>query len=205
MGLNGYQLFIRHEDPRDVEAAIRAYVAKRGVEGVVNPDADEPSPKLAARSERTFALSPPVHGTIAVWEDGSWSDRRMAQYLSKALDTEAVWLMLSDVTDSWAYARYERGEEKGRAHETPKDLYGDAERFAEEQSLPFAFDYLPEPGEDPAMAGYLEQLKADGFFDVVPRAETDDGEAEEPQEAEEPESQLDALRDQLVEFTVEVK
>src|SRR5829696_3207829 len=147
MGLNGYQLFVRHADQDDVEKAIRAYVDEHGVEGVVNPDKDEPSKKLAKRKQRTFALSPPVDGTIAVWEDGSWSDRRMAQHLSKALDTEAIWLMLNDATDSWAYARYEHGEEKEREHDEPKDLYGDAERFASEQGLPFAFEYLPEPDE----------------------------------------------------------
>ena len=202
MGLNGYQLFVRHDDPGRVEAAIREYVAEHGVEGVVNPDEDRPSSKLAARTERTFALSPPVKGTIAVWEDGSWSDRRMAQHLSRALDTEVVWLMLNDATDSWAYARYESGEEKDRAHESPQDLYGDAERFAQQEELPYAFEYLPEVGEDPAMAEVTRRLQAEGFFDVKPI----DGGDDEPEPDEEPEqeaeSALHSVRDDLVTFTV---
>lgn len=202
MGLNGYQVFVRHDDPGEVEAAIRDYVAEHGVEGVIDPDGDRPSPKLAAREQRTFALSPPVKGTIAVWEDGSWSDRRMAQHLSRALGTEAIWLMLNDATDSWAYARYERGEEKERAHESPKDLYGDAERFAQQEDLPFAFEYLPEAGEDPAMAELTRRLQEEGFYDVKPVDAGQDEPEPDEEPVDEPESALDAVRDDLVTFTV---
>lgn len=220
--MNGYQLYVFHDDPRAVERAIREYIAEHGASSIVNPDADEPSPDLAKREERTFALAPAKGGWIAVWEDGSWSDRRMAQELSDALGTEAIWLMLSDVTDSWAYARYENGEERERAHEQPKDLYGAAQRFAREHGLPYALEYLPDPNEDADYAEFEKQLREEGFFDSEPSAaELDadweaaetgtDEEVELPgdDEDEEPEQgpgagELDAVRDDLVEFSVRV-
>ena len=214
MAANGYQLFVRHDDVPAVERAIRAYVDEHGASSIVNPDEDKPSPDLAERDERTFALSPPRGGWIAVWEDGSWSDRRMARQLSDALDTEAIWLMLSDVTDSWAYARYENGDERERAHEQPKDLYGAAQRFAREHGLPFALEYLPDPNEDADYAEFEKQLEAEGFFDSEPSTEDwdaaetgSDEEVELPAEEEEPgpgAGELDAVRGDLVEFSVRV-
>jgi hypothetical protein len=224
VGVNGYQLFVRLDDVPAVERAIRAYVAEHGASSIVNPDADEPSPDLAERDERTFALSPPEDGWIAVWEDGSWSDRRMARQLSDVLDTEAIWLMLSDVTDSWAYAHYENGEERERAHEQPKDLYGAARRFARKHALPFALEYLPDPNEDADYAEFAKQLDEEGFFDSEPSAEELDAEwdaaetgsdeevelPEDDAEEEEPApspgaGELDAVRDDLVEFSVRVR
>jgi hypothetical protein len=223
VGVNGYQLYVRHDDVPAVERAIRDYVAEHGASSIVNPDADDPSPDLAERDERTFALAPQKGGWIAVWEDGSWSDRRMARELSEALQTEAIWLMLSDVTDSWAYARYDNGEEREREHKQPKDLYGAVRRFALEHGLPYAFEYLPDPNEDADYAEFEKQLRAEGFFDSEPSAEELDAEWEaaetgsdeelelpgDDEEHEEPEpgpgeGELDRVRDDLVEFSVRV-
>jgi hypothetical protein len=223
VGVNGYQLYVRHDDVPAVERAIRDYVAEHGASSIVNPDADDPSPDLAERDERTFALAPQKGGWIAVWEDGSWSDRRMARELSEALQTEAIWLMLSDVTDSWAYARYDDGEEREREHEQPKDLYGAVRRFARKHGLPYAFEYLPDPNEDADYAEFEKQLRAEGFFDSEPSAEELDAEWEaaetgsdeelelpgDDEEHEEPEpgpggGELDRVRDDLVEFSVRV-
>ena len=196
-----------------MEKAIRAYVKEHGASSIVNPDADDPSPDLAERDERTFALAPPSDGWIAVWEDGSWSDRRMARELSDALATEAIWLMLSDVTDSWAYARYENGEEQELAHKQPKDLYGAVRRFARKHGLPYAMEYLPDPNEDADYAEFEKQLQAEGFFDSEPSADeleaewetAETGSDEEVELDDEPETgELDAVRDDLVEFSVRV-
>lgn len=168
MALNGYQLFVRHDDPKAVEKAIRRYVDEVGCKSVVNPDEDTFSPDLAKRDKRVFTVSQPQEGTIAVWEDGSWSDRLMAPYLSKDLGTEAIWLMLSEVTDSWAVARYDKGEEVERRHEEPKDLLGTVEAYAEENKLPYALAYLEDPNEDAEFAAFFEELKGTGFMDIDP-------------------------------------
>jgi hypothetical protein len=211
--VNGYQLYVRHDDPKAVERAIRAYVKEHGASSIVNPDADDPSPDLAERDERTFALAPPKDGWIAVWEDGSWSDRRMARELSDALETEAIWLMLLDVTDSWAYVRYEDGEEQERAHKQPKDLYGAVRRFARKHALPYAMEYLADPNEDDDYEEFEQQLRAEGFFDSEPPAEELEAEWEAGETGtdevveldDEPASgELDAVRDDLVEFSVRV-
>jgi hypothetical protein len=217
MGVDGYQVYVRHDDPGAVRDAIGAYVAEHGASAIINPDEDLPSPNMAKRSRRTFALSPPVDGTIAVWEDGSWSERRMAQDLSRRLGTEAYWLMASEITDSWAHARYADGRELEREHPESDDVVRDVRRYAEEHGLPFALEYLEDPNEDAEYEEFRKELEASGYFDApadgdedeepeVEIIELDDDEAEELLEEDEsgPEPQLPAVRDRLLEFAIDV-
>src|SRR4051794_22733466 len=99
MARNGYQLFVRYEDRDAVEKHIRAYVKRRGSAAVLHPDDDESNVGLDERTQRTFALAPPTDGWITIWEDGLWADRLLAKDLSRTLNTEAVWLQLTEVTE----------------------------------------------------------------------------------------------------------
>jgi hypothetical protein len=101
----------------------------------------------AKRKNRHFAYANPKNGWVALWEDGSWSDILLAQYLSKKLDTKVIWLLMSSVTDSWGFIIFEKGEEKQRKYYTRGDPYEGAEKFAKKNRLPYYLEYLSEPEE----------------------------------------------------------
>jgi hypothetical protein len=197
--MDGCQVFVRHDDVEAVERSIRAYVEVHGCDAVVDPDADEASPNLARRERRTFVLSPPRDGVIVVWEDGSWSDRRMAGFLSQVLGTEAVWLMLSEVTDSWAYARYRHGRPVDRRHQRADDPLEVAERFARDQGLPFALEYLGDPEEDAKvdwLVAELERMEQAGDLGDEPPVEQLRAESRHAEVVPEPAVEIDVEDDE---------
>jgi hypothetical protein len=225
---SGYQLFVRSNATDEVEDAIRAYVAENGGSHSGDPDRDGDSTNLAGRTRRVFALSPPVEGTVAVWEDGIWADRRMAKDLSKRLATETIWLMLNNVNGSWAYVRHHNGEETGREHLEPEDVLGMAEQFAGSEGLPFAFEYLPDPNLDARTAALVEQLKAAGLWELkmspeelaqehataeveIELVDVDEREAEDQDDEQDWDEEplhdrpaLDSIRDKLREFSIDI-
>jgi hypothetical protein len=214
MALNGYQLFVRHGDRDAVQDAIRDYVRRRGSAAVLWPDDDESDAGLDGRAQRTFALAPPTDGWITVWEDGLWADRLLAEDLSRALKTEAIWLQLTEVTGKWAFAIYRDGKEVDRGADEPDDPYPAAQRFATEHELPFAFEYLPDPRTDEDDDDeWLDRFEAGEFDDLIdkpldelPEDEVEDEEEvdEEEEEELEPGPELESVRGDLREFTVDV-
>jgi hypothetical protein len=217
VGPNGYQLFVRSDDHGAVEKAIRDHVREAGCGAVVDPDSDEIEEAFAERRERRFALSTVRDGTMAVWEDGGWADRLLARALSKSLRTRTTWLMVSDSTDSWAYAIYESGDLLEHGHHEPDDPIGEAERFAREHALPFALQYLDEPDDedDPEV---LEDMRRRGVFDPPAHVEDiqrllrdapvevvtfDDDEEDDDLVDADPADDVEVMRGEFIEFTVE--
>jgi hypothetical protein len=226
MATNGYQLFVRHENRNAVEKQIRAHVKRRGSAAVLWPDDDESDAGLDERTQRTFTLAPPTDDWITVWEDGLWADRLLAKDLSNTLNTEAIWLQLTEVTDTWAFAVYDAGEETERRVHKGGDPSSDAARFARERKLPFALEYLPpvDNDDDDDWLGRFESGEFDEQIDTPldeqltadEQAELDelgDGE-EDDEEIDDDEAELedvdagprlDSVRDDLVEFIVKVR
>jgi hypothetical protein len=157
MGLNGHQLFVWEGDAKRVADLINRYVKEVGCAAATNFDSDTASPVMARRTQRQFTLSDPKNGIIAIWEDGAWGDKKLARYLSKELETRAMWLGLSAVTDQWAYVIYSNGSVADSRNETIEEFYEKANAFAKRHTLPFALIYLP----DPNMAARYQQMKKD--------------------------------------------
>src|SRR2546430_11949998 len=109
MGLDGQQIFVWDGSVDRVSGLIRRYVDAVGAAAAVDLDSEKPSPDMARRTQREFTLSDPRNGIIAIWEDGSWGDKKLARYLSKELETRSIWLALSTLSGGWGYVIYANG------------------------------------------------------------------------------------------------
>jgi len=158
--MNGYQIFVQSTDQPGVVAAIREYVKRVGSATRVSLDSEKPSLALARRSARTFIVSTPEHGHIAVWEDGSWADKRLAKELSSVLGARAIWIVVSSVTDSWGYVTFANGVEVDKHSESGKDVGKRAERFVKENDLPFALMFFEDPNAEDEYQKLLAKMKA---------------------------------------------
>ena len=107
---------------------------------------------MGKRTQRTFTVSIPKDGYVSVWEDGSWADKRLALYMSEKLNTEVIWLMLSDVTDTWGFIKYSEGRQTDWHAETSSDCLNRAQQFVEQHRLPFALLYFPDPNATDQLA-----------------------------------------------------
>jgi hypothetical protein len=139
---DGAQLFVRTSDVASVLAVIETYVREHGCGGRYEAVDDRIEMLTERRSSRTFAVSPPTHGWVTVWEDGVLADRRLAAAVSSSLGTSVRWLMLSSSTGLNASFAYENGEQI------------DNEGAAATERLPYAGVFLP----DPTLGRYLAGL-----------------------------------------------
>ena len=152
-GGDGTQMFVQASDPEAVLAAIETYVDEHGCEGMYEAVDDRLDARTARRTERRFDLAPAQDGWVAVWEDGSSADRRLAQDLSESLTTTVHWLMVSSSTDSWAHWSFTDGTKTDSAIEEDVDGVERAAQFASVESLPHALTFLGDPTLGNVLAG----------------------------------------------------
>ena len=169
--MNGYQIFVLADDARRVSGIIDAYVKRVGAAAQMSPTSDKPSPSMAKRARRTFVISTPENGYITIWEDGIWADKRLAAQVSEELRSEAIWLMVSGATDSWAYIKYRNGKQVDK-HMGATDAYlAEARKFAKTNRLPFALFFFEDPNAEDEFEKFLATMKAekghDPFFDEI--------------------------------------
>ncbi len=148
MGLNIYQTFVQSNSQDEVKATIDGYVAIFGAKMVVDPKGDKPNLGPYAnppRRYRDFILSPPRGGMIAIWENGSWADRRLTQYLSKELQTVAHWIIMNDVTDSGGYFTYQDGRLTASKFNETGRHWTIVEKYGKKHGLPYLFKSFPDP------------------------------------------------------------
>jgi len=157
--MNGLQIFVLADDPSRVSQAIRDYVNRVGSQAYMSPTSNKPTPSMEKRTRRTFIISTPENGRIAVWEDGSWADKRLAQKLSEELHTEATWLMVSGATDSWAYFKYGEGKQIGKHISSSGDYLDNARMFAKTNKLPFALFFFEDPNAEDEFEAFISSMK----------------------------------------------
>jgi hypothetical protein len=175
MALDGRQIYVWEGSVDRVSELIRRYVEKVGSEADVELDAEKWSTERPRRTEREFTLSDPRNGIITIWEDGVWGDKKLARYLSKELETRAIWLALTTMAArGWGYVIYANGavadshsrmaetEEDFETLETTEECYEEAREFARRHALPFACVYPP----DPSLA-VMSELAKKAFQDLL--------------------------------------
>ena len=218
MALDGRQIFVWEGSVERVSGLIQRYVEKVGSAADVELDAEKWSTERPPRTQREFTLSEPRNGIISIWEDGVWGDKKLARYLSKELETRAIWLALTTMTaGGWGYVIYANGavaDSHTRIAETIEDLekfetteqcYEEASEFARRHALPFALVYLP----DPSLAVLSELVKKE-FQDLLGLEPALEGRVEveydfssdelEPEDLIDNEAEVEALKRQRAEM-----
>lgn len=145
MGLNVYQTFIACDDQKAVKESIGKYVSEFGARTTLWVNDDSPDPMLSDRQYRTFVLSAPKDGKIAIWEDGVWADRLLAKHLSKSLHAETYWVQMTSTTNTSAYCVYNEGKAVDwKLYETGDPLEH-IHALAEKHELPHFLDTYENP------------------------------------------------------------
>src|SRR6266849_632519 len=218
MALDGRQIFVWEGSVDRVSGLIKRYVDRVGSAADVELDAEKWSTDRPRRTQREFTLSDPRNGIITIWEDGAWGDKKLARYLSKELETRAIWLALTTMTaGGWGYVIYANGAvadshtrmaesiEEFDKFETTEECYDVASQFARRHGLPFALMYLP----DPSLAVLSELVKKE-FKDILGlepelegRVEVEydvSGDEVQPEDLVETEAEVEALQRQRAEI-----
>src|ERR1700737_877368 len=129
MALDGRQIFVWDSAIDRGSDLIKRYVDRVGSAAEVELDPEKWSTDRPRRTQREFTISEARNGIISIWEDGVWGDKKLARYLSKELETRAIWLALTTMTaGGWGYVIYANGA-VADSHTRIADTIEDLEMF----------------------------------------------------------------------------